>query len=236
MKNLFIDAKKNGQFRTFFNNDSETSRSSTPARSSIALGYPGNAIDREREGDPVEFATAKEGQIVWTCGYGISTQAEEHRRRVRAASNYYLSPEAEAFEAKRWNYYVTNQDALKLLPPDQVKRLENGQGLEQHPARGAADRGLRQVDPRLAGGEEELVAGAVRQDAAAAAAGATARGRFRSPTSRSGIRVAALLRHDRRARLRHRVHPSALRPARAAGRRSRSTTRSSSRCRGAASR
>ena len=123
VKNLFITAKKNGQFRTFFNNDSEEVALFHTGEVSIALGYPGNAIDSRREGDPVEFATAKEGQIVWTCGYGISTKTK-NIDAAYALLNYYLSPEAEAFEAKRWNYYVTNQDALKLLPPDQVKRLE----------------------------------------------------------------------------------------------------------------
>ena len=123
VKELFITAKKNGQFRTFYSNDSEIVALFHTGEVSIALGYPGNAIDSKKEGDPVEFAIAKEGQIVWTCGYGISSKVK-NIDAAYALLNYYLSPEAEAFEATRWDYYVTNQDALKLLPPDQVKRVE----------------------------------------------------------------------------------------------------------------
>ena len=123
VKNLFIEAKKNGQFRTFFNNDSEIVALFHTGEVSIALGYPGNAIDSKLEGDPVEFVSASEGQIVWTCGYGISSTSKNDDAAY-ALINYYLSPEAEAFEAKRWNYFVTNQDALKLLSPELKKRVE----------------------------------------------------------------------------------------------------------------
>jgi len=122
VKNLFINAKKNGQFRTFYSNDSEIADLLHTGEVSIALGYPSNAIDAVNMGDPVKFTTAKEGQIVWTCGYGISSTTK-NLDAAYALLNYYLSPQAEAYEVKRWNYYVTNQDALKLLPPDQVKRV-----------------------------------------------------------------------------------------------------------------
>jgi spermidine/putrescine transport system substrate-binding protein len=123
VKDLYLTAMRNGQFRTFFNNDSEIVSLFHTGEVSIALGYPSNAIDSVNEGDPVKFVTASEGQIVWTCGYGISSTAK-NVDAAYALINYYLSPPAEAFEAKRWNYYITNQDALKLLPPDQVKRVE----------------------------------------------------------------------------------------------------------------
>jgi spermidine/putrescine-binding protein len=123
VKNLYIEAKKNGQFRTFFSNDSEIVSLFHTGEVVIGLGYPGNALDSQREGDPVEFATASEGQIVWTCGYGISATCK-NLDAAYALLNYYLSPEAESFEAKRWNYFVTNQDALELLPPDVRKRIE----------------------------------------------------------------------------------------------------------------
>lgn len=123
VKDLYLTAKRNGQFRTFFNNDSEIVALFHTGEVSIALGYPSNAIDGQKEGDPVKFVTASEGQIVWTCGYGISTTCK-NLDAAYALINYYLSPQAEAFEANRWNYYITNQDALKLLPPDQVKRVE----------------------------------------------------------------------------------------------------------------
>jgi spermidine/putrescine transport system substrate-binding protein len=123
VKKLYIDAKKNGQFRTFFSNDSEIVSLFHTGEIIIGVGYPGNALDSQRENDPVEFANASEGQIVWTCGYGISATCR-NLDAAYALLNYYLSPEAEAFEAKRWNYFITNQDALQLLPPDVRKRVE----------------------------------------------------------------------------------------------------------------
>ena len=61
VKNLYIEAKKNGQFRTFFSNDSEIVALFHTGEVSIALGYPGNALDSQREGDPVEFADCQRG-------------------------------------------------------------------------------------------------------------------------------------------------------------------------------
>ncbi len=122
VENLYLTAKRNGQFRTFFSNDSEIVSLLHTGEVSIALGYPGNALDSQKEGDPVQFATASEGQIVWTCGYGISTSCK-NLDAAYALINYYLSPQAEAFEAGHWNYLITNQDAMKLLPPAQVKRV-----------------------------------------------------------------------------------------------------------------
>jgi spermidine/putrescine transport system substrate-binding protein len=117
IKNLFIEAKKRGQFRTFFSNDSEIVALFHTGEVDIALGYPGNALDSQREGDPVSFAVAKEGQIVWTCGYGISSTAK-NIDAAYALIDYYLSPEAQAFEVKQWQYFPTLQTTLDILPPE----------------------------------------------------------------------------------------------------------------------
>ena len=59
----------------------------------IAEGYPGNVLDMQRGTAPrtSSFALAKEGQIVWTCGYGISSQAD-NVDAAYALLNYYLKP------------------------------------------------------------------------------------------------------------------------------------------------
>jgi len=123
VKHLYIKAKKDGQFRTFFQTDSDQVTLFKGHEAWLMPGGRGTALDIQREGEPVAFQMAQEGQILWTCGYGISTKAK-NIDAAYALLNYYLSPEAEAFEAKRWNYYVTNQDALDLLSPDQVERVE----------------------------------------------------------------------------------------------------------------
>ena len=116
VKNLYIEAKQNGQFRTFFSNDSEIVALFHTGEVTIAVGYPGNALDSQREGDPVEFSVCKEGQIVWTCGYGISSTCK-NIDAAYALIDYYLSPEAQAFEVNEWSYFPTLETTLDLLDP-----------------------------------------------------------------------------------------------------------------------
>lgn len=117
VKNLFIEAKQRGQFRTFFSNDSEIVALFHTGEISLGLGYPSNAKNAQREGDPVEFTTCDEGQIVWTCGYGISSTCQ-NIDAAYALVDYYLSPEAQAFEVTEWDYLPTLMTTLELLPPE----------------------------------------------------------------------------------------------------------------------
>ena len=123
VKNLYIDAKKNGQFRTFFQNDSELANLFRTHEITFAMGYPSNAQDAKRAGEPVKFTLASEGQILWTCGYGITTWSK-NVDAAYALINYYLSTKAEAYEAKTWNYMVTNAKTLDVVS-EQVKRDAN---------------------------------------------------------------------------------------------------------------
>jgi spermidine/putrescine-binding protein len=116
VKNLYIEAKQRGQFRTFFSNDSEIVALFHTGEVSLAVGYPGNALDSQREGDPVEFTVCTEGQIVWTCGYAI-TKTCKNIDAAYALIDYYLSPEAQAFEVEQWRYFPTLETTLDLLDP-----------------------------------------------------------------------------------------------------------------------
>lgn len=120
VKNLFIEAKQRGQFRTFFSNDSEIVALFNTGEISLGLGYPSNAANAQREGDPVEFTTCKEGQIVWTCGYGISSTCK-NVDAAYALVDYYLSPEAQAFEVTEWDYLPTLTTTIPVLPADKVE-------------------------------------------------------------------------------------------------------------------
>ena len=116
IKNLYIDAKKRGQFRTFWQSWSDIANLLKTGEIEISMGYPGNSLEIQREGYPIEYKLAEEGQLLWTCGYGI-TKTCKNLDAAYALINYYLSPEAEAFEAKTWNYMVTNEEALKVVDP-----------------------------------------------------------------------------------------------------------------------
>src|SRR5207247_1356283 len=78
----------------------------------ISSGYPGNAKSLERDGVNVKFAVANEGQMLWTCGYGIQTGAS-NIDAAYALLNWYLDWHQELFEAKTWNYEVANQQVLQ---------------------------------------------------------------------------------------------------------------------------
>jgi spermidine/putrescine transport system substrate-binding protein len=113
VKNLYIEAKKNGQFRTFYQTDSDQVTLFKGHEVWLMPGGRGTALDIQREDEPVEFQMAEEGQILWTCGYGITKNIDA----AYALLNYYLSPEAEAYEAEHWNYMVTNMDTLDVVDP-----------------------------------------------------------------------------------------------------------------------
>ncbi len=116
VKDLFIEAKKNGQFRTFYQTDSDQVTLFKGHEVWLMPGGRGTALDIQREDEPVEFQMAEEGQILWTCGYGISSKTK-NLDAAYALLNYYLSPEAEAYEATHWNYMVTNMDTLDVVDP-----------------------------------------------------------------------------------------------------------------------
>ena len=127
VKNLFIEAKQRGQFRTFFSNDSEIVALFHTGEISLGLGYPSNAQNAQDEGDPVEFTTCDEGQIVWTCGYGISSTCQ-NVDAAYALIDYYLSPEAQAFEVTEWDYLPTLSTTLEILPADKLEAASIVQG------------------------------------------------------------------------------------------------------------
>jgi spermidine/putrescine transport system substrate-binding protein len=120
VKNLFVEAKKNGQFRTFYQTDSDLVTLFKGHEVWLTPGGRGSALDIQREGEPVDFQMAEEGQILWTCGYGISSTCK-NVDAAYALINYYLSPEAEAYEATHWHYMITNMDTLEVVDP-QVRK------------------------------------------------------------------------------------------------------------------
>jgi spermidine/putrescine-binding protein len=122
VEQLYLKAKKDGQFRTFYSNDSEIIDLMHSGEVVIGVGYPDNAARLQELGDPIAYTNAKESAMVWAGGYSISSKCK-NLDAAYALLNYYLSPQAEKFEAEHWGYDVANQDTLKIVDAAQRKRL-----------------------------------------------------------------------------------------------------------------
>ena len=119
VKDYLIEHRDN--FRTYWSSDADIQNLMAQGEVSIAEGYPGNVNDLNKDGeDNIKFSLAKEGQIVWTCGYGISSSVQ-NENAAYALLNYYASAKAQLYEASRWNYTMTNEDVAKIAPAKLVE-------------------------------------------------------------------------------------------------------------------
>jgi spermidine/putrescine-binding protein len=112
VRELYLSKKSN--FRTLWSSWSDITQLFKTGEIWISVGYPGYPTDLKKEGVPVDFALAEEGQLLWTCGYGISKDCT-NLDAAYALLNYYTSPEAQAYEASEWHYMVSNQDTLDVV-------------------------------------------------------------------------------------------------------------------------
>ena len=120
VKQYLIDHKS--QFRTFWKGDAEVKSLFKSGEIVISSGYPDTAKALSKEGVNAKFVTAKEGQFLWACGYGITPDvAPENFDAAYALLNYYTSPEAELYEAEQWNYQIANQKTLDIASPELIK-------------------------------------------------------------------------------------------------------------------
>ena len=132
IKQFYIEKIKEGHFRTFWQNDSDCVNLFKTGEIAISSGYQGLTLQLTQEGTPNNYVLAEDGQMLWVCGYGISADCK-NTDAAYALINYYLSPEAEAYEAEKWYYLVANQDALPLVSDkvreeaqlDSVAELQN---------------------------------------------------------------------------------------------------------------
>ena len=108
------------QFRTYWRSDSDITQLFKSGEVVISSGYPGNAQILQRDGVNVKFAVAKEGQMLWTCGYGIQTGASNINADY-ALLNYYIAWQQELFEAKTWTYEVANSQILQHASKDLIQ-------------------------------------------------------------------------------------------------------------------
>lgn len=106
------------QFRTWWADQGEIAALFKSGEVDIASGYTNIVKDLQAEGVNVQFAPAKEGQTMWTCGYGISsTIADENVAAAYALLNWYTSLPAQVYEATNWNYLTSNQGIIDAVTP-----------------------------------------------------------------------------------------------------------------------
>ncbi len=109
VKNYLIAHKD--QFRTYWQSDGDIINLFKNHEIAISSGYPSDALNIQRAGGNAKFVLANEGQMLWTCGYGISANAQ-NVDAAYALLNYYLDWHQELFEVKYWGYGVANSQVL----------------------------------------------------------------------------------------------------------------------------
>jgi spermidine/putrescine-binding protein len=109
VKQFLIDHR--GQFRTFYENEAAVKALFKNGEIVIASGYPGTAKALRDEGMNVQFAPAKEGQMLWTCGYGISPEAE-NLDAAYALLNWYTSLPPQIYAAEQFAYVTSNSNIV----------------------------------------------------------------------------------------------------------------------------
>jgi len=121
VKQFLIDNR--GQFRTFWKGQSDVKAQFKSGEIVIASGYPGIAKQlRDQDGMNVQFVAAEEGQMLWTCGYGISPDiAEENLDAAYALLNWYTSLPPQTYAATTWNYLTSNVGIIDAVPQKVVE-------------------------------------------------------------------------------------------------------------------
>jgi spermidine/putrescine transport system substrate-binding protein len=112
-----------GQFRTFWKGEANVKAQFKSGEIVIASGYPGIAKAlRKKDGLNVQFAAAKEGQMLWACGYGISPDIDPaNLDAAYALLNWYTSLPPQIYAATNWNYLTSNQGILEAVPAEVVE-------------------------------------------------------------------------------------------------------------------
>ena len=120
VKQFLIDHRD--QFRTFWKGEADVKAQFKSGEIVIASGYPGTAKSLRKEGVNVQFVAAEEGQMLWTCGYGISPDiAEENLDAAYALLNWYTSLPPQVYAATNWNYLTSNQGIIDAVPQKVVE-------------------------------------------------------------------------------------------------------------------
>jgi spermidine/putrescine transport system substrate-binding protein len=117
VKNYLIDHRD--QFRTFWDGEADIRSQFKSGEVVISSGYPGTAKTLRDDGVNVQFAFAEEGQMLWACGYGISSDAE-NVDAAYALLNWYTSLPPQIYAAENWLYQTSNMGIVDEVSKDIV--------------------------------------------------------------------------------------------------------------------
>jgi spermidine/putrescine transport system substrate-binding protein len=113
VKQYLIDHRS--QFRTFWKGEADIKSQFKNGEVVIASGYPDTAQSLRKEGVNVQFVAAKEGQMLWTCGYGITPDAQ-NLDAAYALLNWYTSLPPQIYAATEFGYVTSNSKIVDNVP------------------------------------------------------------------------------------------------------------------------
>lgn len=120
VKDFLIQNK--GKFRTFWKGEASVKQLFKSGEIVIASGYPGTVEAMKEDGLNVEFTVAAEGQMLWACGYGISSEAE-NIDAAYALLNYYSSVPPQLYAAENFRYQTSNSKILEAASPELIEAV-----------------------------------------------------------------------------------------------------------------
>ena len=113
VKQYLIDHRS--QFRTFWKGEADIKSQFKNGEVVIASGYPDTAASLREQGVNVQYAAAKEGQMLWTCGYGITPDAK-NLDAAYALLNWYTSLPPQIYAATNFGYVTSNSKIVDAVP------------------------------------------------------------------------------------------------------------------------
>jgi spermidine/putrescine transport system substrate-binding protein len=140
VKQFLIDHRD--QFRTFWKGEADIKSQFKNGEIVISSGYPGTAKAMRDQGVNVQFAPAKEGQMLWTCGYGISPEAE-NLDAAYALLNWYTSLPPQIYAATEFSYVTSNMNIVDEVPQEVL----DATGISAFVTGGSADSGELNLIP-----------------------------------------------------------------------------------------
>jgi spermidine/putrescine transport system substrate-binding protein len=120
VRDFLIERKAN--IRTLFRGDSDFLNLYRSGEIVAGYGYPDYVLAMEKEQIPAAFSFAREGQLTWICGYGLSANAQ-NLDAAYAILNWQTEPQTQAFFAEEYHYLVSNRRTLDLLDEKLIRRI-----------------------------------------------------------------------------------------------------------------
>ena len=114
---FYIDLKQEGHFPLLWETHDDIDRLFRDHRIVASTGFPGDTLDLQRAGLPIDFAIASEGPMLWACGFGLARLCR-NEPAAYAFLNYVVDPQSQAYLASEMNFMVSNTATAMAVSPD----------------------------------------------------------------------------------------------------------------------